>query len=75
VYKFHPIWCPITQVSSLGRNEHFLGENHVFRDLLPDNVCLYWTMSEIPEQCSKFLDNAQMTVSDRHPFTVLAVFY
>jgi hypothetical protein len=38
--KFHPIWCSIAQESSLGRKGRILGENHVSRDLLVDNVWL-----------------------------------
>jgi hypothetical protein len=40
VSKFHPIWCPIAEEPSLGRQQRILGENCVSRDLLPDNVRL-----------------------------------
>jgi hypothetical protein len=40
VSNFYPIWCHIAQESSLGRKGQILGENHVFRDLLSDNVRL-----------------------------------
>jgi hypothetical protein len=44
VSKFHPIWYPIAQESSLERNGRILGENHIFIDLLPDIVWPSWTM-------------------------------
>jgi hypothetical protein len=51
VSKFHPIWCHIAQESSLGRKGWILVKNHVFRDLLSDNVGFYDTMSKTPGQC------------------------
>jgi hypothetical protein len=45
VFKFHPIWCPIDQESSMERKGPILEENSVSRDLLPDIVWSYQTMS------------------------------
>jgi hypothetical protein len=52
VSKFHLIWCPIAQESSLGRNERILGENRISRDLPPDNVWSQRTMSGLTRRMS-----------------------
>jgi hypothetical protein len=52
VSKFHTIWCPIAQESSLGRTGRILGENRVSRDLPADNVRSQQTMSDLTRTMS-----------------------
>jgi hypothetical protein len=53
VSKFHLIWCPIAQESSLGRKGRIMGENHVSRYLPADNVRSHRTMFDLQFEFSE----------------------
>jgi hypothetical protein len=52
VSKFHLIYSTIAQESNLGRKGRILGETRVSRDLLPDIVWSYRTMSGLTQTIS-----------------------